>query len=195
MAQMRQDGDSEAGPSAGRPADGPGGRPSGRRPSGLESRLDRLESVLAIQALKARYAELVDRRHSRGAVADPTTLAAAAEAAAALFTEDAEWDGGPTLGRAVGRAAIADRLRDTTLVFARHLFLSPRIEIDADDADAARGRWELLSPCRGADGRDFWMSGVEDDQYRRVDGVWLHRAMRMTTVLVAPVDRPWTVLG
>jgi hypothetical protein len=161
----------------------------------LRSRLERTESILAIQGLKARYAALVDRRHHGGKVADPSVLAAAAEAAADLFTEDGEWDGGPTLGRGVGRAAIARRLCDTTLLFGRHFFVSPSIEVDADEPHRARGRWELLSPCRDADGRDFWMSGVEEDEYQRIDGVWLHCSMRLTTVMVAPVDRPWRILG
>ena len=120
----------------------------------LRARLERAEGVLAIQALKARYAELVDRRYRKGAVVPAEELAALADEVARLFTEDGVWDGGPALGRAVGRAAIAERLRDTTLVFARHLFTSPRIEVD-DDGGRARGRWELLSPCRTAEGRDI----------------------------------------
>jgi len=160
----------------------------------LRSRLDRTESVLAIQALKARYAELVDRRFRHGQVVEASELAEAAAAAASLFSEDATWDGGPTLGQVVGRAAIAERLRDTTLVFARHLFVAPQIRIEEDDPDRARGRWQLLSPHRRRDGRDHWMCGIEDDEYERVDGVWLHRSMRLTTILVAPADGAWTIL-
>ena len=157
----------------------------------LRARLERAEGVLAIQTLKAHYAELVDRRYRKGAVVPPEELAALAEEVARLFTEDGVWDGGPALGRAVGRAAIAERLRDTTLVFARHLFTSPRIEIDDDDSGRARGRWELLSPCRTAEGRDLWMCGTEDDEYEHVDGTWLHRSMRLTTTFVAPNDEGW----
>jgi hypothetical protein len=129
-------------------------------------------------------------------VVDGAELAAAADAAAELFTEDGVWDGGPALGRAVGRAAIAERLRHTTLVFARHLFTAPRIEIDggAGGGDRAHGRWELLSPCRTADGRDYWMCGFEDDEYERVQGAWLHRSMRLTTVFMAPYDEGWATI-
>ncbi|MGB7052495.1 MAG: nuclear transport factor 2 family protein [Acidimicrobiales bacterium] len=159
----------------------------------LRARLERAEGVLAIQALKAHYAKLVDRRYRKGAVVPAEELAALADEVARLFTEDGVWDGGPALGRAVGRAAIAERLRDTTLVFARHLFMSPRIEID-DDGGRARGRWELLSPCRTAEGRDIWMCGSEDDEYERVAGTWLHRSMRLTTTFVAPYDEGWTTI-
>ena len=160
-----------------------------REVAALRARVDRAEGVLAIHALKARYAELVDRRYGKGSVVEPGELARVADAAAELFTEDAVWDGGPALGRVVGRAAIAGRLRDTTLVFARHLFLAPHIEVEGEQAS---GRWQLLSPCTGTDGRHYWMCGFEEDEYQRVDGVWLHRAMRLTTVFMAPYEEGWT---
>jgi hypothetical protein len=155
----------------------------------LRQRVDAAESVLAIQTLKARYAELVDQRFSAGAVVDPETLSQVAGAIAALFTADGVWDGGAGLGTAVGRTAIAQRLRDPTLVFSRHFFVNPRIEVDRE---MAKARWDLLSPCRRADGTSHWMSGYEDDEYARVDGAWLHRSMKLTTVFMTPVGDGWT---
>jgi hypothetical protein len=155
----------------------------------LRRRLAATEGVLAIQALKARYAELVDRRFSAGSVIDAAALAVVADDVAALFTSDGEWDGGPGLGLAVGRSAIAARLRQPTLTFSRHFFMNPRITIDGE---SARARWELLSPCRRADGTSYWMSGYEDDDYVLDDGTWLHRSMRLTTVFMTPVGEGWT---
>jgi hypothetical protein len=155
----------------------------------LGQRLAASESVLAIQALKARYGELVDRRFSAGSVVDTDTLAAVAGAVAELFTADGVWDGGPALGLAAGRDAIAARLREPTLTFSRHFFVNPRIEVASD---RATGRWDLLSPCRRADGTSYWMCGYEDDEYGRVDGIWLHRSMKLTTVFMAPVGAGWT---
>jgi len=154
----------------------------------LRTRLDSCEGVLALQALKARYGELVDQRYSGGAIVDDTRLGQLAEAAADLFTVDGVWDGGPGLGQAVGRAAIADRLRTPTLSFSRHLFVKPRIEVDGDRASA---RWDLLCPCRDGTGRSYWMCGYEDDEYVRTDGTWLHRSMRLTTLLMSPVEDGW----
>lgn len=156
--------------------------------AGLRRRVERSESILAIEALKARYAELVDQRFSAGAVIDGAALTVLSDAVAALFTADGVWDGGPGLGRVSGRAAIAARLAAPTLTFSRHFFVGPQIAVDGD---SATGRWELLSPCRRADGTSFWMCGVEDDEYARVDGVWLHRSMRLTTVVMAPVGQGW----
>jgi hypothetical protein len=151
----------------------------------LRRRLDAVEAVLAIEELKARYGELVDRRFERGRVVDAERLADLAHEIAGLFSEDAEWDGGPALGVAVGRQAIAARMARPTLSFSRHLFVRPRIVVDGD---RATGRWDLLAPCTAGDGSSYWMCGVEDDAYvRDADGRWLHRRMALTTVFMAPV--------
>ena len=121
----------------------------------------------------------------------PTRLGDLALRVAELFTEEGVWDGGPGLGVATGRPAIAARLRQPTLVFSRHFFVNPRIDVAGD---AATGRWDVLSPCRRADGTSYWMSGFEDDRYARVDGVWLHRSMTLTTVFMSPVGEGWTKL-
>ena len=159
------------------------------RVADLEHRMTVAEAILAVQALKARYAELVDDRFSRGAVVAAEVLARVAADIAALFTSDGVWDGGPVLGTVSGRTAIAARLGDPTLVFSRHLFVNPRIRVDDD---RATGRWDLLSPCRDARGVSYWMCGYEDDEYRRVDGTWLLSAMRLTTVFMAPVGEGFT---
>ena len=158
------------------------------RLAALEARVEAAEAVHAIQSLKARYAELVDRRYARGRAREAPELAETADAIAALFTEDGVWDGGPALGRCEGRAAIAERMREPTLRFSWHFFLKPRIEVAGDRAHA---RWDILSPCTTRDGRPHWMVGVEDDAYRRVDGVWLHERMQLTTVFLAPHERGW----
>jgi len=159
----------------------------------LRRRLEAAESVLAIHELKAHYGDLVDRRFERGEVVDAPRLEALARDIASLFSEDAEWDGGPALGVAVGRDAIAARMRAPTISFSRHLFVRPRIRVDGA---SAVGRWDLLAPCRSADGTSYWMCGVEDDEYvRDGDGRWLHRRMALTTVFMAPAgggfDRVW----
>jgi hypothetical protein len=157
----------------------------------LRRRVDAAEAVLEIQALKARYRDLVDQRFSGGDLVDDGVLARVVDEVVTLFTPDAVWDGGPGLGSVTGRAAIAARLRQPTLTFSRHLFVKPRIQVDGDQA---RARWDLLSPCRRPDGSSYWMCGYEDDEYLRVDGVWLHRSMKLTTVFMSPVGQGWTTI-
>jgi hypothetical protein len=155
----------------------------------LRRRVDTGESILQLQALKANYGELVDRRYSSGVVVDDATLERIAGEAAALFTVDGVWDGGPGLGVVTGRPAIAARLRAPTLSFSRHLFVKPRIHVEGDHA---RARWDLLCPCRLQDGSSHWMCGFEDDEYVRTEGSWLHRSMKLTTLFMSPVSEGWT---
>jgi hypothetical protein len=155
----------------------------------LARRVEECESVLQLQDLKARYGETVDQRYSKQGVVGPHDLERIANEVAALFTTDGVWDGGPALGVAVGRAAIAERLRSPTLSFSRHFFLKPRIHVNGERASA---RWDLLSPCRNAEGRSYWMCGYEDDEYLRVDGIWLHQSMKLTTIFMAPVEEGWS---
>jgi hypothetical protein len=155
----------------------------------LRTRVEATEAVLAIHELKARYADLVDRRYVRGQVADDDYVAVLAADIAATFTENGIWDGGPVLGRAYGRDEIAERMRTSTLTFARHFFVKPRIQVDGD---RATGRWDILSPCTTTDGTPHWMCGYEDDDYVRTeDGAWLHQRMRLTTVFMAPATEGW----
>jgi hypothetical protein len=156
----------------------------------LRARVERTEAALAIQNLKARYAQLVDERYVRGSVASSEIVAARAEAIAALFTEDGVWDGGPALGISRGRAEIAARLRAPTLQFSWHFFLKSRIDVQAPDR--ATARWDILSPCTTPDGKPQWMVGFEDDDYALVSGEWLHAHMKLTAVFMAPHETGWT---
>jgi hypothetical protein len=156
--------------------------------AGLRRRVEASEAVQAIQNLKARYAQLVDQRYVRGKVAPDEKVAAVAEQIAALFSEDGVWDGGPALGVSTGRAEIAARMRAPTLQFSWHFFLKSQIQVDGDRASA---RWDILSPCTTKDGKPHWMVGFEDDEYRRVDGVWLHARMKLTSVFLAPHETGW----
>jgi hypothetical protein len=156
----------------------------------LRTRVEHAEAALAIHNLKARYARLVDERYVRGSLAPPEIVTARAEAIAALFTDDGVWDGGPALGISRGRAAIAARMREPTLQFSWHFFVKPQIEVLTQGR--ARARWDILSPCTTRAGEPSWMAGFEDDEYARVDGVWLHAHMKLTAVFMAPHATGWT---
>jgi hypothetical protein len=157
------------------------------RDSALAARVEALEAIEAIRALKARYAELVDSRYGRGGAKPPAEIAPIAAAIAALFAEDAVWDGG-ALGVCAGRDAIRARMAEPTLSFSRHYFVSPRIALDGDRATA---HWELLAPCTSNDGAAMWMAGTEDDSYAKIDGVWLHTRMQLRVHFFAPHERGW----
>jgi hypothetical protein len=35
------------------------------------------------------------------------------------------------------------------------------------------------------------MSGYEDDEYVKQDGIWLHQSMKLCVVFMAPHDKGW----
>jgi hypothetical protein len=154
----------------------------------LEGRLAAVEDAQAIQNLKARYGQLADSRYDRTGVVEADALDRIAREISALFTEDAVWDGGAGLGVCRGRQAIYERFRKPTLKFSWHYFVKPRIEVAGDRASAT---WDILAPCTSSDDRPLWMAGYEDDEYVRQDGVWLHSAMKLCVVFMAPHDRGW----
>jgi hypothetical protein len=158
----------------------------------LEARLARVEAEQEIARLKARYGELVDARYDRRGPRPREQIEPLARQIAELFTEDAVWDGGAGLGLCRGRSELRARFLEPTLRFSWHYFVKPRIEVAGD---RARGTWDLLAPCTTRDGVATWMAGVEDDEYARVDGRWLHSAMKLRVVFFAPHERGWAPRG
>ena len=154
----------------------------------LQERVDELEAFQAIQNLKARYGSLADRRYTRKGPKSEDEIAAAAEELVGLFTADAVWDGGATLGVAEGHDAIRARFLSPTLQFSWHYLVKPEIHVEGDEA---RATWDILAPCTTPDGTAMWMSGVEHDRYRREGGVWLHTHMRLEPVFMVPHAKGW----
>jgi len=155
----------------------------------LEARVAATEDVQAIHDLKSRYGALADARYGPDGVVDDAELTRIADALTALFSPDARWDGGPGLGVCRGHDEIRARFLKPTLRFSWHYFVKPRIEVEGD---RARGSWDILAPCSRSDGRPLWMAGYEDDEYVKRDGVWLHEAMKLSVVFMAPHDKGWS---
>jgi hypothetical protein len=155
---------------------------------GLNVRLQRVEDIAEIQRLKAEYGRLTDARYDRNGVVERTEVERLAAEITDLFSDDAVWDGGKGLGVSTGRDQIYQRFCEPTLRFSLHYFVKPEIVVDGDRAS---GRWDILAPCTTRDYRPVWMAGYEDDEYVRVEGRWLHSAMRLTVAFMAPHDRGW----
>lgn len=154
-----------------------------QRIQSLEARVRALEDAEVIRDLKARYGELVDARYGRDGPRPRAELEPIARELAGMFTEDAVWDAGGRLGRCEGRDAIYQRFLEPTLHASHHFFVKPRIRLEGDLAYAT---WDLLAPCTTPDGRPHWMAGVEEDEYARVDGRWLHRRMKLRPLFFEP---------
>lgn len=151
----------------------------------LSARVRRLEDIEEIRVLKARYCERCDADY------DPDGLAA-------LFTEDAVWDGGNTFGVARGREAIRRHFQGASsrVAIARHQVMNPIIDVDGDTAS---GHWLLFQPCTNAgvdgDGRRtddaVWLAATYADTYRREDGRWLISGTTIDVAFFTPFDVGW----
>ena len=142
----------------------------------IEQRLARLEAIEAVRVLKARYCELCDSGYP-------------ADELAALFTEDALWDGGADLGRHEGREAIRSFFAGMpdTLAFAIHHVTNPQIEVD-DDLTSAVGRWRLLQIARPAGGgASFWLAGEYHDRCSLDGQGWRFASVTLSVGLMEAV--------
>jgi ketosteroid isomerase-like protein len=143
----------------------------------LERRVRTLEDVNAIRNLKARYAAYCDDGYNPDKIAE-------------LFVEDAVWESG-SLGRFEGREAIREFFRGASKIFtfAIHYGLNPQIEVSGDTAWA---RWYLFMPCTVAKGnRAMWRSGIDDEEYLRVNGEWRFKSKTSSSIFSTPFDQGW----
>lgn len=144
-----------------------------------KKQIQRLADIEAIKQLKHVYCGLCDDNYD----ADPL---------AALFTEDAVWDGGP-IGMHHGREAIRRFFQGSParVPWALHMVTNPIIEVDGD---AATGRWYLWEPLVYAlpgGNQAYWMSARYDDVYARTVDGWKFKRVAISMKLLAPYDRGW----
>ncbi len=157
----------------------------------LSDPLRDLVDVAAIQRLKATYAKHADEKYTSDHQRKPQDeVDRVAWHQAAVFTEDALWDGGP-FGVLHGRPAIYDSLRLGPWKFALHHYLSPLIEINGD---TAHGRWMLwqVGTLMKEDTPILLTAVTEDDYVRTPDG-WRMSRMVQTLKFMTRTDVAWTL--
>jgi len=143
----------------------------------IEARVSKLDAIEKIKSLKARYAAACDNNYD-------------ADAIAALFTDDAVWDGGQ-FGRAEGRENIRQFFRRAPEIFsfAIHNVMNPRITVEGDHAT---GQWYLLQPASREPGRQaVWLAAVYHDEYVRVAGKWLFKHLRVKSNFLTSYEDGW----
>jgi len=141
----------------------------------LEKRLEKLEAIDDIKRLKAKYAQIVD------GLSDLSFEE--------CFTEDAVWDLGAA-GKVQGRKAIGELFRKVPEVqpFSVHYFVQAELEVHGNEAV---GKWyEWLAATQG-DGRAVWTAGIEEEEYRKVNGHWLISALKLTSIFRTPYEEGW----
>ncbi len=150
--------------------------------SDLERRVEMLESIEAIKRLKHQYCAYCDDGYD-------------ADGIAAQFVEDGVWDAGAAFGRYEGREAIRAFFAGVSsqIVFAGHLVMNERIDVDAD-SDSAHARWWIVMPAtmmmEGVK-TAVWLLGEYDDRYVRRDGTWMYQTLTVNIHFVKPHRDGW----
>jgi hypothetical protein len=164
-----------------------------------------MRDVMTIDALIARVAALEAQNAVRKTIArymalcDVPARAFEGETLAALFTEDAVWEGigshyAGKFGRVEGRA-------DIVAMLARYLPPAPHFAVNVHfltsehieaDGEAAKGRWIMLQASGYVDEKAELISARLDIDFVPADhGTWLIRHFRTERLF----DAPWHVRG
>ena len=151
----------------------------------LAARLDRLEAVQAIHALKAHYARCADEKFTDAMVRRPQDeLDLWARRQAECFTEDAVWEGGSSFGASIrGREGLFGFFRKVPWQFAIHYYVAPELALEGDEGE---GSWRLWQAAVRDDGEVVLLAGRTRERYRRVAGQWLKSAMRFESLHMIP---------
>lgn len=153
----------------------------------IEQRLQAVESVQALHALKARYAGLADAKYTADRRRQPEArMRELARQQAECFTEDAVWQGGAGFGDDLsGRARLEEWFARSPWSFAVHLYGSPEILVEGD---RATGRWRLWQMAvRDADRQAVLLAAVTEEHYlRQPDGAWLIDRMQFSQMHILP---------
>ena len=143
----------------------------------LERRLRVLEDIEAIKKLKARYCAYCDNNYD-------------ADGIAALFTEEAVWDGG-NFGRYEGREAIRTFFRGAPRIFpfAIHQVMNPIIEVEGEQA---KGQWYLFQPATLAEGNQaVWLAARYEEEYVKVESEWKFKRLKVFPSFLTPYEQGW----
>lgn len=154
-----------------------------RAVAALEQRIERLRDVDEIENLQSIYGYYLDK-----ALWDPL---------ADLFAEDATIEVAQR-GIYVGRKRVREALelfgpqvlRDAHL--HNHMQLQPVIHV-APDGQTAKLRSRAWSQLGTHGERGFWMGGVYENEFVKVDGVWKFKKDHVYTTFSAYYDGGWAL--
>ena len=137
-----------------------------------DQRLERLEDIEKIKAIKYLYARHLDDGFD-------------AESIAGLFTEKGEWIIKGVGGDVRGRAAIKLHCQSLKngISWSQHNIFAPRVELSAE-GDSAVARFNLVclltmnGDANGSSGEAFILAGHYEDQLVKVKGEWFFKNFR-----------------
>ena len=153
----------------------------------LEERITRIEDIIAIHDLKARYGRMCNDDHNYNLIDT-------------IFAPNIKWEGDPDdpWGAAEGREASIKLFKG----FQKQMdgrCLGHNITngcITFIDNTHAKGHWHLFGAYRSGDeskgqGTGFLEQGYYDDDYVKIDGKWYIETLRFKDNLVADPSVGW----
>jgi hypothetical protein len=156
----------------------------------IESRLQRLEDLAAIQDLKARAGKLADSKYTPDHHKKPQEeVDAIAWQQARLFSPDGEFklDG---VAKARGHQELFEGFRHRAWRFALHMYFCPNITLAGDTAS---GHWVFW--CLATDEKTnapLHIAGYIQDEYVRHDGAWLFKSTELLARFNTGFGDAWT---
>lgn len=146
----------------------------------LEERVQRLEDVLEIGNLMARYLDSADGGWDRISH-DPAKVIP-------LVTDDFTWEG--PFGDYEGPEGAARLWREcrTNYPFAFHVITNPLIEVEGD---TAYGEWHVTWSATGPDGTELWSAGVYHNRFERTVEGWRIKSVSCPMVYAGPYSKGW----
>ena len=144
----------------------------------LEKRIQILEDTEAIKKLKSQYAAACDQHYD-------------IEKLAGLFTEDAVFDTGGMYGVLEGKQKVLELFKNVSQpnwTLSVHYFIQPDITVEGDHATC---RWQLWQPCTLKGTGPTWLSGIEDDEYTKIEGKWFISRIKLTVYFHTTYAEGW----
>jgi ketosteroid isomerase-like protein len=143
--------------------------------SSLESRLDEMESRVAISDLVAGYCEGVDRKNL--------------DRFMSLWHDDAEYLIPGGRGDFIG----LDRIRESQVVIGKAwketYHFTTNHTVTFSSPDRAEGRSDVYAMCTHQDGQVSLVGGTYEDVYERRDGTWKYaKRLVIRHFVSAPID-------
>jgi hypothetical protein len=148
---------------------------------GLEARIQRLEDIENIRALKSRYHTYVNDTDF--------------DQVGSLFAADASLrlgylmpDANAIIGREKIHAAFSGMTTDTRQSQLKQFLHNHMVELSGPDSANGTG---MLYACYGVHADAYVVAGKYTEEYVRVDGAWLFKTMNLGLYFTVPLGLGW----
>jgi len=147
----------------------------------IEERVQRLEDIIEIANLKARYLDSADGGWNR--------ISHDASLVTPLVSDDFAWNGSlfGAFEGIEGAAALWRQCR-ANLPFAYHVITNPLIDVTGDEG---HGEWHVLWFATDKQGTELWAMAVYQDRFIRTADGWKIQSVSVSNAFSGPRAKGW----